>query len=107
MVVVVFPTPPVWFAIAIIRGVGYGPVGVVPGMFMMSQEYRHIQTFGGMAFWNVPRGTFWAWVAWSVVNVPRGTLQRGQFGWVQRRPTLEGLFLANDRGSLVVVQRPQ
>ena len=90
-----------------IRGVGYGPVGEVPGVFMMSQEYRHLETFRGMAFWNVPRGTFWAWVAWSVVNVPRGTLQQGQFGWVQRRPALGGLFLANDRGSLVVVQRPQ
>lgn len=107
MVVVVFPTPPFWFAIAIIRGVGYGPVGVVPGMFMMSQEYRHIETFRGMAFWNVPRGTFSAWIAVSVVNVPRGTLQRGQFGWVQKRPALGGLFLANDQGILVVVQRPQ
>jgi hypothetical protein len=63
-----------------IRGVGYGPVGEVPGVFMMSQEYRHMETFRGMAFWNVPRGTFSAWVAGVVVNVPRGTLQLGQFG---------------------------
>lgn len=90
-----------------IRGVGYGPVGEVPGVFMMSQEYRHMETFRGMAFWNVPRGTFSAWVAGAVVNVPRGTLQLGQFGWVQRHPALEGLSLASDRGSLGVVQRPQ
>ncbi len=63
-----------------IRGVGYGPVGEVPGVFMMSQEYRHMETFGGMAFWNVPRGTFLAWVAGVVVNVPPGTLQLDQFG---------------------------
>ena len=69
-----------------IRGVGYGPVGVVPGMFMMSQEYRRSAAFRGMAYQNVPRGTFPAWVGGPVVNVPRGTLQRGQYGWVQRRP---------------------
>ena len=57
MVVVVLPTPPFWFAIAMTRGVGYGPVGVVPGVFMMSQEYRHRVAIGGMAL-NVPRGTF-------------------------------------------------
>jgi len=107
MVVVVLPTPPFWFAIAIIRGVGYGPVGVVPGVFMMSQEYRRSAVFRGMAFHNVPRGTFSAWIAGTVVNVPRGTLQQAQFGWVPRRPAPKGLFLASDRGSRGVVQRPQ
>ena len=90
-----------------IRGVGYGPVGVVPGMFMMCQEYRHMKTFRGMAIRNVPRGTFWAWVRGSVVNVPRGTLQQVQCGWVQKRPRPKGLFLANGQGSRVVVQRPR
>ena len=90
-----------------IRGVGYGPVGEVPGVFMMSQEYRHMETFRGMAFWSVPRGTFSAWVAGVVVNVPRGTLQLGQFGWVQRHPAPEGLFPASDQGSLEVVRRPR
>ena len=107
MVVVVLPTPPFWFAIAIIRGVGYGPVGVLPGMFMMSQEYRHPEVFMGIALWNVPRGTISAWVAELVVNVPRGTLQRGQFGWVQRHPGPEDLFLASGQGSRVVVRKPQ
>jgi hypothetical protein len=83
MVVVVLPTPPFWFAIAIIRGVGYGPVGVVPGMFMMSQEYRRSAAFRGMAYQNVPRGTFPAWVGGPVVKVPRGTLQRGELGWAK------------------------
>jgi hypothetical protein len=41
-----------------IRGVGYGPVGEVPGVFMMSQEYRPCVVIGGIATWNVPRGTF-------------------------------------------------
>jgi len=107
MVVVVLPTPPFWFAIAIIRGVGYEPVGVVPGMFMMSQEYRHARTFRGIALWNVPRGTFWAWVSGLVVNVPRGTLQQAQCGRVQKRPTPEDQLLANGQGSPVVVQRPR
>ena len=31
------------------RGVGYGPVGVVPGVFMMSQESRHCVVIRGMA----------------------------------------------------------
>lgn len=107
MVVVVLPTPPFWFAIATIRGVGYGPVGVVPGVFMMSQEYRHMETFRGMAFWNVPRGTFWAWVAGSVVNVPRGTLPPDLCGQALRRPKRGGQFLASGQGNQEVVQRPQ
>jgi hypothetical protein len=37
------------FAKAMIRGVGYGPVGVVPGVFMMSQEYRPCVAIGGIA----------------------------------------------------------
>jgi len=41
-----------------IRGVGYGPVGVAPDVFMMSQEYRPCVVFGGIAVQNVPRGTF-------------------------------------------------
>jgi hypothetical protein len=41
-----------------IRGVGYGPAGEVPGVFMMSQEYRPSVVIGGIAIWNVPRGTF-------------------------------------------------
>ena len=85
MVVVVLPTPPFWFAIAITRGVGYGPVGVVPGVFMMSQEYRPCVVIRGMASQNVPRGTFSGWVERSVVNVPRGTLPQAQREQVQRR----------------------
>jgi hypothetical protein len=67
------------------RGVGYGPVGVVPGVFMMSQEYRHRVAIGGMAL-NVPRGTFSAWGERLVVNVPRGTLPQGQREQARRRP---------------------
>ncbi len=107
MVVVVFPTPPFWFAIAIIRGVGYGPVGVVPGVFMMRQEYRRCEVFRGMAFQNVPRGTFLTWVGGSVVNVPRGTLPLDLRELVQKRLQRKGPFLANGQGSRAVVQRPQ
>ena len=32
-----------------IRGVGYGPVGVVTGVFMMSKEYRSSGVIGGIA----------------------------------------------------------
>jgi hypothetical protein len=67
------------------RGVGCGPVGVVPGVFMMSQEYRHRVAIGGMAFQNVPRGTFWGRGKRLVVNVPRGTLPQAQREQVQRR----------------------
>jgi hypothetical protein len=88
------------------RGVGYGPVGVVPGVFMMSQEYRHRVAIGGMAL-NVPRGTFSAWGERLVVNVPRGTLPQGQREQARRRPLWKGLFPASGRGIQAVVQRPQ
>jgi hypothetical protein len=34
---------------AMILGVGYGPVEVIPGEFMMSQEYRPSGVIRGMA----------------------------------------------------------
>ena len=89
------------------RGVGYGPVGVVPGVFMMSQEYRPYVVIGGMAFQNVPRGTFWGWDERSVVNVPRGTLPPDLRELARRHPKRRGLFLASDRGIQAVVQRPR
>ena len=89
------------------RGVGYGPVGVVPGVFMMSQEYRPYVVIGGMASQNVPRGTFWGWGERSVVNVPRGTLPPDLRELVLRHPKRRGLFLASDRGIQAVVQRPR
>ena len=107
MVVVVLPTPPFWFAIAMTRGVGYGPVGVVPGVFMITQEYRPCVAIGGMAFQNVPRGTSSGWGGQSVVNVPRGTLPPDQRERVRRRPKREGLLPATGRGIQEVVQRPQ
>ena len=88
------------------RGVGYGPVGVVPGVFMMSKEYRHCVAIGGIAR-NVPRGTFSGWGKRSVVNVPRGTLPPDQRERVRRRPKREGLLPATGRGIQGVVQRPQ
>ena len=89
------------------RGVGYGPVGVVPGVFMMSQEYRHPVAIGGMAFQNVPRGTFSGWGERSVVNVPRGTLPQGLREGVRRPRLRGGRSPASGQGIQVVVQRPQ
>ena len=89
------------------RGVGYGPVGVVPGVFMMSQEYRPYVVIGGMASQNVPRGTFWGWDERSVVNVPRGTLPPDLRELARRRPTRGGLYLAIGQESRRVVQRPR
>jgi len=89
------------------RGVGYGPVGVVPGVFMMCQEYRPCVVIGGMASQNVPRGTFSGWGELLVVNVPRGTLPPDLRERVRRRPKRRGLFLAIGRGIQAVVQRPR
>ena len=89
------------------RGVGYGPVGVVPGVFMMSQEYRPYVVIGGMAFQNVPRGTFWGWDERSVVNVPRGTLPPDLRELARRHPQRGGLFLASGQESRGVVQKPR
>lgn len=89
------------------RGVGYGPVGVVPGVFMMCQEYRPYVVIGGMAFQNVPRGTFWGWDERSVVNVPRGTLPRGPPERVPRPLGQKDQFPATGQATQEVVQRPQ
>ena len=89
------------------RGVGYGPVGVVPGVFMMSQEYRPSVVIRGMGRLNVPRGTFSGSGKRSVVNVPRGTLPPDLRELVLRHPKRRGLFLASDRGIQAVVQRPR
>ena len=76
------------------RGVGYGPVGVVPGVFMMSQEYRPSGVIRGMGRLNVPRGTFSGSGKRSVVNVPRGTLPLDPPEQVPRPLRQKGLFLA-------------
>ena len=89
------------------RGVGYGPVGVVPGVFMMSQEYRPSVVIGGMGRLNVPRGTFSGSGKRSVVNVPRGTLPLGPPERVPRPLRQKGQFLATGRGTPGVAQRPQ
>jgi hypothetical protein len=89
------------------RGVGYGPVGVVPGVFMMSQEYRPYVVIGGMASQNVPRGTFSGSGKRSVVNVPRGTLPLGPPERVPRPLRQKGRFLATGQGTQEVVRRPQ
>lgn len=87
------------------RGVGYGPVGVVPGVFMMSQEYRPSVVIGGIGRLNVPRGTFSGSGKQSVVNVPRGTLPPDLRELARRRPKRGGLFLAIGREIQAVVQR--
>ena len=89
------------------RGVGYGPVGVVPGVFMMSQEYRPCVVIGGMASQNVPRGTFSGWGERSVVNVPRGTLPPGLRELARRPPKRGGQCLASGQGTQEVVPRPR
>ena len=89
------------------RGVGYGPVGVVPGVFMMSQEYRPSVVIRGIGRLNVPRGTFLGSGKRSVVNVPRGTLPPDLYGQALRRPKRGGQFLASGQGNQEVVQRPQ
>ena len=89
------------------RGVGYGPVGVVPGVFMMSQEYRPSWVIRGIGRLNVPRGTFSGLGKRSVVNVPRGTLQPDLRELARRHPKRRGLFLASGRGIQAVVQRPR
>ena len=89
------------------RGVGYGPVGVVPGVFMMSQEYRPSVVIGGIGRLNVPRGTFSGLGKWLVVNVPRGTLPLGPLERVPRPLRQKGQFLATGQGPQGVVQRPQ
>ena len=89
------------------RGVGYGPVGVVPGVFMMSQEYRPSVVIGGIGRLNVPRGTFSGLGKWSVVNVPRGTLPLGPLERVPRPLRQKGQFLATGQGPQGVAQRPQ
>ena len=89
------------------RGVGYGPVGVVPGVFMMSQEYRPSGVIGGIGRLNVPRGTFSGSGKRSVVNVPRGTLPQGPPERVPRPLGQKGQFLATGQGTQEVVRRPQ
>jgi hypothetical protein len=89
------------------RGVGYGPVGVVPGVFMMSQEYRPSVVIGGIGRLNVPRGTFLGSGKQPVVNVPRGTMPLGPPEWVPRPLRQKGQFLATGQGPQGVVQRPQ
>jgi hypothetical protein len=89
------------------RGVGYGPVGVVPGVFMMSQEYRPSMAIRGIGWLNVPRGTFSGSGKRSVVNVPRGTLPLGPPEWVPRHLRQKGQFLATGQGTQGVVRRPQ
>ena len=73
------------------RGVGYGPVGVVPGVFMMSQEYRPSVVIRGIGRLNVPRGT-----------LPQGPPER-----VPRPLGQKGQFLATGQGTQEVVRRPQ
>ena len=89
------------------RGVGYGPVGVVPGVFMMSQEYRPSVVIGGIGRLNVPRGTFSGSGKRSVVNVPRGTLPRGPPERVPRPLGQKDQFPATGQGTQEVVRRPQ
>ena len=89
------------------RGVGYGPVGVVPRVFMMSQEYRPSVVIGGIGRLNVPRGTFSGSGKRSVVNVPRGTLPLGPPERVPRPLGQKGQFLAIGQGTQEVVRRPQ
>lgn len=82
-------------------------MGVVPGVFMISQEYRPSVAIRGIGRLNVPRGTFLGSGKQSVVNVPRGTLQRGPPERVPRLPEQKGQFLATDQETQGVVQRPQ
>jgi hypothetical protein len=89
------------------RGVGYGPVGVVPGVFMMSQEYRPSVVIRGIGRLNVPRGTFSGSGKQSVVNVPRGTLPQGPPERVPRPLRQKGQFPATGQGTQEVVRRPQ
>ena len=89
------------------RGVGYGPVGVVPGVFMISQEYRPSVAIRGIGRLNVPRGTFSGSGKQSVANVPRGTLPLGPPERVPRPLRQKDQFLATGQGTQEVVRRPQ
>ena len=89
------------------RGVGYGPVGVVPGVFMMSQEYRPSVVIRGIGPLNVPRGTFSGSGKRSVVNVPRGTLPPGLRELARRPQNRGGQCLASGQGTQEVVPRPR
>ena len=50
MVVVVLPTPPFWLAMAMIRGVAFGPPGVVVALGIRRTEYPQLSQGWGMMF---------------------------------------------------------